>query len=96
VQVVEIRAWVDADITELLNFKYKAILAVDWNTKHAFWNSTSSNPLWKNLFVFFDKNDSEISAPHCPTHYSPEGNCDVLDIVVRQISLFLISWTQTI
>jgi hypothetical protein len=26
----------------------------------------------------------EISAPQCPTHYSPAGNGDVLDIVVHQ------------
>jgi hypothetical protein len=26
----------------------------------------------------------KISAPQCPTHYSPAGNGDVLDIVVRQ------------
>jgi hypothetical protein len=27
---------------------------------------------------------TEISAPQCCTHYSPAGNCDVLDIVVHQ------------
>jgi hypothetical protein len=26
----------------------------------------------------------EVSAPQCPTHYSPEGNGDVLDIVVHK------------
>jgi hypothetical protein len=29
-------------------------------------------------------NEFEISAPQCPTHYSPTGNGDVLDIVVHQ------------
>jgi hypothetical protein len=31
----------------------------------------------------FDTSDLEISAPQCPTHYSPVGNGDVLDIVVH-------------
>jgi hypothetical protein len=33
---------------------------------------------------FFDINEFEISAPQCPTHYSPAGIGDVLDIVVHQ------------
>jgi hypothetical protein len=32
----------------------------------------------------FDVNKFEISAPQYPTHYSPAGNGDVLDIVVHQ------------
>ncbi|PNF41415.1 hypothetical protein B7P43_G14387 [Cryptotermes secundus] len=32
----------------------------------------------------FDMGDFEISAPQCPTHYSPAGNGDVLDIVVHK------------
>jgi hypothetical protein len=32
----------------------------------------------------FDFNEFEISAPQCPTHYSPAGNSNVLDIVVYQ------------
>ncbi|PNF40098.1 hypothetical protein B7P43_G10711 [Cryptotermes secundus] len=31
-----------------------------------------------------DMSDFEISAPQCPTHYSPAGNGDVLDIVVHK------------
>jgi hypothetical protein len=34
--------------------------------------------------ALFDLNEFEISAPQCPTHYSPAGNGDVLDIVVHQ------------
>jgi hypothetical protein len=34
--------------------------------------------------ALFDLSDFEISAPQCPTHYSPAGNSDVLDIVVHQ------------
>jgi hypothetical protein len=32
----------------------------------------------------YDTNDLEISAPRCPTHYSPVGNGYVLDIVVHK------------
>jgi hypothetical protein len=32
----------------------------------------------------FDINKFEISAPQCPTQYSPAGNGDVLDVVVHQ------------
>jgi hypothetical protein len=32
----------------------------------------------------YDASDFEISAPQCPTHYSPVGNGDVLDIVVHK------------
>jgi hypothetical protein len=32
----------------------------------------------------FDASDFKISAPQCPTHYSPVGNGDVLDIVVHK------------
>jgi hypothetical protein len=34
--------------------------------------------------ALFDLNESEISAPQCPTNYSPAGNGDVLDIMVHQ------------
>jgi hypothetical protein len=32
----------------------------------------------------FDVSDFEISAPQCPTYYSPLGNEDILDIVVHK------------
>jgi hypothetical protein len=80
------KAWRDADIIELLNFRRKSVLAGDLNAKHPFWNSTVSNPSGKKLLDLFNTNDFEISAPQCPTHYSPAGNGDVLDtrIVVHQ------------
>jgi hypothetical protein len=31
-----------------------------------------------------DNNDFQISAPQCPTHCTPQGNGDVLDIVVHR------------
>jgi hypothetical protein len=59
-------------------------LAGDLNAKHQFWKSSVSNPLDKELLELFHKSEFEISAPQCPTHYSPVGNGDILDIVVHQ------------
>jgi hypothetical protein len=78
------RTWSDADIAELLSLSHKCILAGDLNTKHPPWNSTVSNSSGEKLLKLFDNNDFEISAPQCPTHYSPGGNGEVLDIVVHK------------
>jgi hypothetical protein len=78
------RASSGADVIELLNFRCKFILAGDLNPKHQFWNSKISNPSGEKLLYFFDVNQFEISAPQFPTHYTPSGNGDVLDIVVHQ------------
>jgi hypothetical protein len=78
------RAWTDADITKLLSFRRNAILAGDLNAKHPLWNSAVSNPSGENQMALFDLSEFEVSAPQYPTHYSPAGNCDVLDIVVHQ------------
>jgi hypothetical protein len=59
-------------------------LAGDLNAKEAFWNSKISNPSGEKLLELFDRNDFEISAPQCPTHYSHAGNDDLLDIVVHK------------
>jgi hypothetical protein len=69
------------------------------NAKHPFWNSAVSNLSGEKLMALFDLNEFEISASQCPTHYSPEGKGDVLDIVVPKISenpmsLSLIFWPQ--
>jgi hypothetical protein len=58
-------------------------LAGDLNSKHPSWNSAVSNPSGEKLLQF-DASDFEISAPQCPTHYSPVGNGDVLGIVVHK------------
>jgi hypothetical protein len=76
--------WCDIDTTELLRFRNKCILAGYLNVKHPFWNITVSNPSGEKLLQLFDVNDFEISTPQSPTHYSPAGNGDVLDIVVHQ------------
>jgi hypothetical protein len=48
------RTWKDAEITELLSFRYKSILADDLNAKHPFWNSAVSNPSGEKLMALFD------------------------------------------
>jgi endonuclease/exonuclease/phosphatase (EEP) superfamily protein YafD len=78
------RPWNNTDILKLLGFKEKTILAGDLNAKHQFWNSLVSNPSGVELLELFHKNEFEISGPQCPTHYSPAGNGDILDIVVHQ------------
>jgi hypothetical protein len=78
------RAWSGADITGLLSFRPKSILAGDLNTKNPFWNCAVSNPSGDKLLHLFDVNQLEISASQCRTHYSPSGNGDVLDVVVHQ------------
>jgi hypothetical protein len=74
------RTWSDADIAELLSLRHKCILAGDLNAKQLSWNSTVSNPSGEKLLLLFDTSDFDISVPQCPTHYSPVGNGDILDI----------------
>jgi hypothetical protein len=78
------RTWSDTDITQLLRFRNKSILAGDLNTKYPFFNSTISKPSAEKLLQIFDANDFEISAPQYPPHYSSVENDDVLDILVHQ------------
>jgi hypothetical protein len=78
------RTWSDADIAELLSLRHKCISAGDLNAKHSTWNSAVSNPSDEKFLQFFDRNDFEISAPQCPTHYSPAANGDVLDTVLHK------------
>jgi hypothetical protein len=85
-------AWSDADITELLSFRCKSILAVDLNAKHPFWNSAVSNPSDKKLMALFDLNEFEISSPQCVIVLLPEMvTCWILwsirmsDVIVSDI-----------
>jgi hypothetical protein len=52
--------------------------------KNPLWNSGVSNPSGEKQLSLFDVHEFEISVPQCPTHYSPAGNGDVLDIEVHQ------------
>jgi hypothetical protein len=78
------RAWSDADMTEVLSFRRKSVLAGDLNAKHAFWTSVVSKPSGEKLLSLYEVQDFENSAPQCPIHHSPAGNGDVLDIVGHQ------------
>jgi hypothetical protein len=82
VYISPLRAWRDADITQLLNLRTKSILAGDLNAKHPVWNSKVSNPSRLKLLDLFVNCNFEISAPQYPTHFVPNGRGDVLDIVV--------------
>jgi hypothetical protein len=77
-------SWNDIDITELLRFRCKSILAGDLNAKHQLWNSVVSNPSGSKLLNLLHINEFEISEPQCPTHYSPTGNGDAPDIVAHK------------
>jgi hypothetical protein len=79
-------AWNVADISQLLSFRRKSLLAGDLNAKHPFWNSVVSNPLGTKLLNLLPINEFEISTPQCHTHYSPTGNGDILNIVVHKMS----------
>jgi hypothetical protein len=76
--------WSDADITELLSFIHKSLLAGDLNAKHPFWNSVVFNHSGAKLLSWLHINEFEISAPQCPTHYFPTGNGDIVDILVHK------------
>jgi hypothetical protein len=59
-------AWNHADVTVLLSFRHKALLAGDPNAKHPFWNSVVSNPSGEKLLNLLLISKFEISAPHLP------------------------------
>jgi hypothetical protein len=44
-------AWTDVDITELLSFRSKSILAGDLKTKHTFWNTAGSDTSGEKLLT---------------------------------------------
>jgi hypothetical protein len=48
-----LRAWRDADITDLLNLRTKSILACDLNARHPVWKSKVSNPSGLKLLNLF-------------------------------------------
>jgi hypothetical protein len=58
------RLWADTDITELLGFRRKSILAGDLNAKkHHVWNSKVSDPSGLKPLEVFVSSNFEISAP---------------------------------
>jgi hypothetical protein len=77
-------AWNDAYIIELLRFRHKSILVGALNAKHRFWKSEFPSPSGAKPLDLLHINEFKISAPQCPIHYSPAGNCDALDIVFHK------------
>jgi hypothetical protein len=76
--------WSDTDITKLLGFRNKSILANDLNTKHPVLNSKVSNPWGLKLLELFVSSIFETSAPQWSMHYTPDCIGDVLSIVIHQ------------
>jgi hypothetical protein len=74
----------DADITELLGFRNKAVLSGDLNAKHLVWDSSVSKSSGVNLLELFFSSKFKISDPQCHTHYTPDRRTDVLDTVAHQ------------
>jgi hypothetical protein len=74
------RLWSDTDITKLLGFANKSILAGNLNAKQPVWISKVSNVSGLKLLKLFVNSNFEISAPQCPLHYTP----DILNIVIHQ------------
>jgi hypothetical protein len=62
--------WNDADIIDLLSIRRKSLQA-DLNAKHPFWNGVFSSPSGAKLLNLLHINGSRMSAPLCPTLYSP-------------------------
>jgi hypothetical protein len=56
------RLWSDTDITKLLGFRNKSILAGDLNAKHPVWYSKVSNPTGLKLLELYVSYNSDISA----------------------------------
>jgi hypothetical protein len=67
------RAWSDADITEIVSLQVIRMLNIHFG-----------NPSGEKQPVLFEMHEFEISAPHCPAHYSAARNGDVPDIVVHK------------
>jgi hypothetical protein len=67
-----------------LNFGQKSLLAGELNDRHPFWNSIVSNPSCVNQLNLLHLNNFKISAPYSPTHYSPAGKGDTLDIILHK------------
>jgi hypothetical protein len=79
-----VRDWCDTDINELLSLRNKTVLASYLNAKYSVWSSQISNRSGTRLLNLQDKSDFQISAPRHPTHYTPSGKGDVLDIVLHR------------
>jgi hypothetical protein len=80
--------WNDADITELLSFRRKSLLAGDRTAKHPFWNGVVPNPSGPKLLNLLNLNEFELSALQCPTHHSAVGNGMQKNIQLSEVIVF--------
>jgi hypothetical protein len=78
------RLWSDTDITELLGFRNKSILAGDLNAKHPVWISKVSYPSGLKLLESFHCSKLRHFTPTMLYTVHTYGRSDVLDIVVNQ------------
>jgi hypothetical protein len=62
-------AWIDADITELLTFRHKSLVAEELDAKYPLYNSAASNPSGEKLRESIDINNLDISASQYTTHF---------------------------
>jgi hypothetical protein len=74
----------DTDITQLLRFRTKSILAGDLNVRHTILSSKVSNSSGLKVLELFVSSNFEISTHLRCTHSTPDGRDDVHDTVVRQ------------
>jgi hypothetical protein len=85
----------DADVINLLSLRNKSLLAGDLDAKNPVRNSQVSKPSCEKFLTLLINNDFQISVPQSPTHYTPPGSCDVLDIMIHQNVRLSESLSQT-
>jgi hypothetical protein len=62
-------AWSEADVTELLIFRHKSLVAGDLDVKYPLENSAASNASGEKLLELIDINSFDISASQYSTHF---------------------------
>lgn len=76
------RALLDADLEAALAADRRVVVAGDLNAKHPSWHSRRTNPNGNRLHSFAEQRAITVDAPQEPTHYSPTGLADVLDVTI--------------
>ncbi|KAG8232534.1 hypothetical protein J437_LFUL012165 [Ladona fulva] len=70
------------DLTAAFDKQSPALLAGDFNAKHADWGSTRNNLAGKHLQGWTTTEGIPVLAPRYPTHFDHKGDGDVLDILL--------------
>lgn len=76
------RALLESDMDTLLATTTPTVIAGDLNAKHPNWNSRRVNLNGKILQAYSTAKGTLVDGPVDPTHYSPIGTPDVLDIAI--------------